>query len=106
MSARGKNWKGRTTKATKRRIWARDGYVCQYCKRKVRPPKRGETALADHIATVDHVTPASRGGRHGGDNLVTACRACNTAKSRADDALPRPIKRGPLTATIAERVGG
>lgn len=48
-------------------IFQRDGFTCRYC---------GGT---DDL-TCDHVRPLSRGGSNDPDNLVTACRACNTAK--------------------------
>jgi 5-methylcytosine-specific restriction endonuclease McrA len=56
---------------TRRAIFARDAYRCQYCGRPAE--------------NVDHVVPRSRGGRHSWDNVVAACRACNAAKS---DRLP------------------
>ncbi|ACU53636.1 HNH endonuclease [Acidimicrobium ferrooxidans DSM 10331] len=56
---------------TRRAIFARDGYRCQYC--------------GGPAENVDHVIPRSRGGRHVWENVVAACRACNAAKS---DRLP------------------
>lgn len=50
----------------RRAVFARDGHRCQYC-----------GASAENI---DHVVPKSRGGRHAWDNVVAACRPCNTAK--------------------------
>jgi 5-methylcytosine-specific restriction endonuclease McrA len=50
----------------RRAIFARDGHRCQYC-----------GASAENI---DHVIPKSKGGRHAWDNVVAACRPCNTAK--------------------------
>ena len=50
----------------RRAVFARDGYRCQYC-----------GAAAENI---DHVVPRSRGGTHTWDNVVAACRPCNTAK--------------------------
>ena len=44
---------------------------CWYCGR--------EDALS-----ADHVIPRSRGGRDGGENLVYACRRCNSSKGGAD----------------------
>jgi hypothetical protein len=46
----------------------RDGLVCRYCRSEVEVPN------------LDHVIPFSRGGEHTVDNLVVACRACNTIK--------------------------
>src|ERR687890_2190955 len=50
----------------RRAVFARDGSRCQYC-----------TAPAESI---DHVVPRSRGGEHVWENVVAACRPCNTAK--------------------------
>ena len=51
---------------TRRAVFARDGGVCQYC---------GATA-----ENVDHVVPKSRGGLHIWENVVAACRRCNSRK--------------------------
>ena len=55
-------------KLTRREIFIRDNYTCQYCQRQF-------TDL-----TIDHVIPRSRGGMHVWDNVVTACKACNHRK--------------------------
>lgn len=55
-------------KLTKREIFRRDAYTCQYCGRK------------GHDQTIDHVVPRHRGGGHAWTNLVTACPACNRRK--------------------------
>ena len=47
-------------------VFARDGHRCQYC-----------GASAENI---DHVVPRSRGGSHTWENVVAACRRCNTRK--------------------------
>ena len=51
---------------SRRGVLARDDHRCQYCGRR-----------ADSI---DHVRPRSRGGAHSWDNVVAACRRCNTRK--------------------------
>jgi 5-methylcytosine-specific restriction endonuclease McrA len=51
---------------TRRAVFARDGWVCQYC-----------GAAAENV---DHVIPKSRDGRHVWDNVVAACRRCNSKK--------------------------
>ncbi|MCC7103778.1 MAG: HNH endonuclease [Chloroflexi bacterium] len=53
---------------TRREIFIRDGFTCQYCGVKTRD------------LTLDHVVPRHRGGKHTWDNLVSACRACNHRK--------------------------
>jgi 5-methylcytosine-specific restriction endonuclease McrA len=50
----------------RRAVFARDGHRCQYC-----------GALAENI---DHVIPRSKGGPHAWDNVVAACRPCNSRK--------------------------
>lgn len=51
---------------TRRAVFARDGWVCQYC-----------GAAAENL---DHVVPRSRGGAHTWENVVAACRRCNSRK--------------------------
>ncbi len=54
------------TALTRRAVFARDGWACQYC---------GGAA-----ENVDHVVPKSRGGEHTWENVVAACRRCNSKK--------------------------
>ena len=51
---------------SRRAVFARDGHRCQYC---------GNAA-----ENIDHVVPRSRGGTHTWDNVVAACRRCNSHK--------------------------
>ncbi|HLG72153.1 MAG TPA: HNH endonuclease [Chloroflexota bacterium] len=57
-----------TVKLTRREIFLRDNYTCQYCGQRSRD------------LTVDHIMPKHRGGRHSWDNLVSACKNCNHRK--------------------------
>ena len=50
----------------RRAVFARDGHRCQYC---------GSAA-----ENIDHVIPRSKGGLHAWDNVVAACRPCNSRK--------------------------
>ncbi len=43
--------------------------------------------------TLDHLIPQFRGGKHSADNLVVACRSCNSSK-KAFDLLEWMAKRG------------
>jgi 5-methylcytosine-specific restriction endonuclease McrA len=45
-----------------------DETICAYCK----------SRLAD---TIDHVVPIARGGRDAPDNVVPACKSCNSSKN-------------------------
>jgi 5-methylcytosine-specific restriction endonuclease McrA len=56
-------------KLSRREVFMRDGYRCQYCGRKSRD------------LTLDHVIPRSRGGTHTWDNIVSACKSCNHGKA-------------------------
>jgi 5-methylcytosine-specific restriction endonuclease McrA len=51
---------------SRRAVFARDGHRCQYC-----------GAAAENI---DHVVPRSKGGQHVWENVVAACRRCNSHK--------------------------
>ena len=52
----------------RKNIFQRDGFRCQYCGSKEYP------------LTIDHMLPRSRGGEDSWENLITACRPCNTRK--------------------------
>lgn len=54
-------------KITRRAVFARDGWECQYCGR------RGSL-------TMDHVIPRSKGGETSWENVVTCCATCNRRK--------------------------
>jgi 5-methylcytosine-specific restriction endonuclease McrA len=55
---------------TRREVFLRDDYTCQYCGHRTRD------------LTLDHVVPRSKGGAHTWDNLVSACSPCNHKKGR------------------------
>src|SRR5688572_9937880 len=55
---------------SRRNIFLRDAYTCQYC---------GRSPHARDL-NLDHVMPRSRGGKSSWDNLVTSCRDCNLRK--------------------------
>jgi 5-methylcytosine-specific restriction endonuclease McrA len=62
-------------KITRRAVFARDGWMCQYCG-------------ARSQLTVDHVVPRSKGGPSTWDNIVASCAPCNRRKG---DSLLRHI---------------
>jgi len=57
--------------ATRKNIYWRDKYFCQYCAKR----------YAYKDLTLDHVIPKSRGGGKTWENLVSACASCNQKKS-------------------------
>ncbi len=61
-------------KITRRAIFARDRWVCQYC------------GTERSSLTIDHVIPRSKGGLSSWDNIVTCCAPCNRRKG---DRLPK-----------------
>jgi 5-methylcytosine-specific restriction endonuclease McrA len=67
-------------KITRRAVFARDRWTCQYC-----GTERGNL-------TVDHVIPRSKGGVTDWDNVVTCCAPCNRRKG---DRLPNQAKMVP-----------
>ena len=54
---------------TRREVFLRDGYTCQYC------------AKPSRELTLDHVVPRHRGGAHTWENMVSACIPCNHRKA-------------------------
>ncbi|MSQ33707.1 MAG: HNH endonuclease [Dehalococcoidia bacterium] len=56
-------------KLSRREIFLRDGYACQYC------------GVQNRELTLDHVIPRHMGGPHDWENLVSACVPCNHRKA-------------------------
>ena len=56
----------RRTPLNRRAVFLRDDHACQYCGRPAE--------------NLDHVVPRAQGGTHTWDNVVAACRRCNTRK--------------------------
>jgi 5-methylcytosine-specific restriction endonuclease McrA len=75
-----------TQRVSRRALFARDGWACQYCDF-IATPGRAFREL-----TVDHVKPVrlhrSRAEATTWDNVVTACKPCNTRKG---GFLPREV---------------
>jgi 5-methylcytosine-specific restriction endonuclease McrA len=60
----------RKVRFSRRNLFARDSFQCQYCSRELPPAQ----------LSVDHVVPRSRGGETVWDNVVTCCLRCNVKK--------------------------
>jgi 5-methylcytosine-specific restriction endonuclease McrA len=60
-------------------VLQRDQYTCAYCGVQPGQPQRGQT-LTRQSFTVDHILPASRGGKNTWGNTVCACPLCNQRK--------------------------
>ena len=60
-----------TNQEKRKEIFERDKYICFYCGAKV----------TEENATLDHLIPQFKGGKHTRENLKTACLTCNSIKS-------------------------
>lgn len=81
-------------KLSRRSIFARDNYTCQYC------------GITGKDLTIDHVIPKRMGGPMTWENLVTCCRKCNTKKGdkladKIGMKLARPPRRPRYTPYIS-----
>jgi 5-methylcytosine-specific restriction endonuclease McrA len=75
---------------SRRNIFKRDRYMCQFCLKQFR------SELAMKELTIDHVLPKSRGGRSSWENCVLACLACNKRKAdRTPEEAGMKLKRRP-----------
>lgn len=68
----------RRPKFCARAIWERDGGVCQYTGRKLRPSE----------GNIDHIVPRSRGGKTSWENCVLADKRVNSKKG---NKLPEEV---------------
>jgi 5-methylcytosine-specific restriction endonuclease McrA len=73
---------------SRRGVFIRDGHQCQYCDRAAE--------------NVDHVIPRSRGGAHEWENVVAACRRCNSRKKdRTPAEAAMHLRRQPYAPRAA-----
>jgi 5-methylcytosine-specific restriction endonuclease McrA len=67
---------------SRRAVFVRDNHECQYC--------------GGPAENVDHIIPKSRGGGHTWDNVVAACRLCNSRKeNRSPDDVGMRLRHPP-----------
>ena len=62
------NLKRKEISLSRKNIFLRDEYTCQYCNR------------SSVNMTLDHIIPKQSGGEESWENLVTACYKCNSKK--------------------------
>ena len=63
--------RGHISRATRRTVYQRDQFTCQYCRERLAPPE----------LTIDHLVPLNRGGLDEVTNYVTCCAPCNQKKA-------------------------
>lgn len=68
----------RVTKTVRFQVLRRDNHTCRYCGNK----------SPDVPITIDHVVPVALGGSNDPDNLVAACRDCNSGKAAIPPDAP------------------
>ncbi len=87
---------GRQVKFSRRNVYLRDHYTCQFCMNK----------FAHEELTLDHVVPRKNGGKTVWNNIVAACSPCNHAKSHHSKMVPaRPARKptyGEMTKALQE----
>lgn len=65
-------------------IFERDNWICQLCDE---PIDKTLKFPDRHSATVDHITPISRGGKHERSNAQAAHNFCNSSKRRSHSCI-------------------
>jgi 5-methylcytosine-specific restriction endonuclease McrA len=81
------------SRLSKRNVFLRDNYTCQYC----------GTAVNEDSATLDHVLPISLGGKSTWLNLSTACKPCNYRKANHTKMKPVRMPYKPDYFELAEK---
>lgn len=64
---------------TRTKVFDRDRYRCQLCKR--RTPMHLSGSYEPNAPELDHIIPLALGGNHTWENVQCVCRACNIAKA-------------------------
>lgn len=83
------SFKYKQARVNRHKIYKRDGHTCAYC------------GATKHL-TIDHVTPKSRGGDNGWENLVTCCLRCNLKKAdRTPEEAGMALKKKPYQPSVA-----
>lgn len=68
------------------KLYKRDNGICYLCGRKCNwndylTRSNGVVIAGDEYPSIEHVVPLSKGGLHCWDNVMLACRGCNTKKN-------------------------
>ena len=82
-----------TMRLSKRNIFLRDQYHCQYC----------GVDVTESTATLDHVHPVSLGGKTTWENSTTACKPCNYRKAAHTKMKPKTLPYKPHFWDLVEK---
>jgi len=82
-----------TMRMSKRNVFLRDQYTCQYC----------GISVTDQTATLDHVHPVSQGGKTTWENSATACKPCNYKKAASTKMKPKNVPYKPHFWDLVEK---
>jgi 5-methylcytosine-specific restriction endonuclease McrA len=82
-----------TMRLSKRNIFLRDEYACQYC----------GCEVTEGSATLDHVLPVSKGGKTTWENSATACKPCNYRKAASTKMKPKNLPYKPHFWDLVEK---
>lgn len=82
-----------TMRLSKRNVFLRDEYTCQYC----------GTSVSETNATLDHVYPTSLGGKTTWENSTTACKPCNYKKGAHTKMKPKNVPHRPHFWELVEK---
>jgi len=82
-----------TIRLSKRNIFLRDEYLCQYC----------GCEVTEQHATLDHVLPQSKGGKTTWENSATACKPCNYRKAASTKMKPKRTPHKPHFWELVEK---
>ena len=78
---------------SKSNVFLRDNYICQYC----------GTEVTKKTATLDHVLPASHGGKTVWENTSCACSRCNANKGNDKRIKPKRMPHKPTYWELVEK---
>jgi len=81
-------------KLNKYNIKLRDQFTCQYCAKKI----------SHKSLTIDHIKPKAYGGKNEWENVVAACKPCNSNKKDDKSIVPKRKPRRPTYHELAKKL--
>lgn len=103
----------KVAQGTRRRVYERDDWSCQYCGRRIDPLTPGQAdgrnAPVDSSTgttvwlELDHIVPRALGGNNSFGNLRTACSPCNRRKSDSTQAADWELRAARAVEILTTR---